>query len=97
MENDELLTLERQYWTAIKDRNAAAAAAMSDEPCVVVGAQGVGEIDRKTLAGMFAGAPWTLSEFDLQNVHVRQGSDDVAIVAYKVSEKLTVEIGRAHV
>ena len=88
---DELVKLETQYWTAIKERDAAAAAAMSDEPCIVTGAQGVGELDRKTLAGMFSGAPWELHEFDLQNVHVRKVTDDVAIVAYSVDEKLTVE------
>ena len=83
--------LEKKYWTAIKDGDSAAAASLSDDFCIVVGAQGVGELDRKTLAGMFAGGPWKLNEFDLQKVHVRQVTDDVVIVAYEVNEKLTVE------
>ncbi len=83
--------LERKYWNAIRDRDSAAAASLSDDPCVVVGAQGAGELDRKTLAGMFAGAPWTLHDYELKGVRVRQLTDDVAIVAYEVNEKLTVE------
>ena len=83
--------LEKKYWTAIKNGDGAAAAAMSDDPCIVTGAQGVGELDRKTLAGMLSGAPWKLHEFDLKNVIVRKLTDDVAAVAYEVAEKLTVE------
>lgn len=83
--------LERQYWNAIRDKDAAAATSLSDDPCVVVGAQGAGELDRKTMEGMLSSAPWTLHEYDLQGVHVRKLTDDVVIVAYTVDEKLTVE------
>ena len=83
--------LERKYWNAIRDKDTAAAASLSDDPCTVVGAQGAGELDRKTLTGMFAGAPWTLHDYQLKGVRVRQLTDDVAIVAYEVDEKLTVE------
>jgi len=88
--NDELRDLELQYWTAIKEKNASKAASMSADPCVVIGAQGVGEIDRKTLEKMFSGAEFELDEFSLDNVHVRAITDDVVIVAYKVQEKLRV-------
>jgi len=38
----ELVDLERRYWQALKDRDVAAAVELTDEPCIVAGAQGVG-------------------------------------------------------
>ena len=44
------------------------------------------------MSGMMSAAPWTLKEFQISdNADVRPLSDDVAIVAYKVHEELTVE------
>jgi hypothetical protein len=40
---------------------------------------------------MMKGAKWTLHEFDIHDAQVQQLSDDVAIVAYKVRERLTVD------
>lgn len=37
----ELLDLETQFWQAIKDKNADAAARLSDDACLITGAQGV--------------------------------------------------------
>lgn len=89
--SDEVRDLEHQYWTAIKDKDAKKAGAMSDDPCVVVGAQGAGQMDRKTLEGLFAGAQFELDAFSLDNVIVRAITDDVVVVAYKVQEKLRVD------
>ena len=83
--------LEKKYWTAIQNGDGAAAAALSDDPCIVVGAQGASEIDRRMLAEMMSGAPWKLHDFDLQNVIVRKLTDDVVAIAYQVDEKLTME------
>jgi uncharacterized protein DUF4440 len=85
------MDLERKYWKAIKGRNASVATSLSDDPCVVVGAQGVGEVDQKTLAGMMEGAPWELTHFELGDVHVRPVADGVVVVAYKVNEQLIVD------
>jgi ketosteroid isomerase-like protein len=88
----ELLELEKQYWQAIKDKDANAAMRLSDDPCIVAGGQGVGRIDRQTLAGMLTAAPYTLHDFTVSDdVHVRLLRDDVAILAYKVHEELTVD------
>ena len=53
----ELMSLERQYWSAIKNKDASKAVSLSDDPCVVVGAQGVGEVGNEELSGMVKGAP----------------------------------------
>ena len=88
----ELLGLEKQYWQAIKDKDVDAAIRLSDEPCIVTGAQGVGSIDRKSLAKMMKAASYELNDFKFSDdVQIRKISDDVAIVAYKVREDLTVE------
>jgi hypothetical protein len=87
----ELLALERQYWNAIKEGDAESATSLSDDPCVIVGAQGVGEIDRKALAGMMEKATYDLRTYDFDDVHVRQVADGVVVLAYKVKEKLIVD------
>ena len=89
--NKELLALENKYWTAVKEKDAAAAVSLSSDPCVIVGAKGIGEIDKRTLAGMLANAAHQIKDFALDDVHIRHITDDVAIIAYKVHEDLVVE------
>jgi uncharacterized protein (TIGR02246 family) len=87
----ELTKLENDYWQAIKDRNAAVAMKLTDESCIVTGAQGVGRIDKKTLEAMMKGATYELKDFEVSDFQIQMLRDDVAIVAYKVREKLTVD------
>jgi uncharacterized protein (TIGR02246 family) len=87
----ELVQLEKQYWQAMKEKNVEAAMRMTDDPCIVTGAQGVASIGRDAFKGMMTDASWSLHDYDVSDVQVRMLSDDVAIVAYKVTEDLTVE------
>src|SRR5256886_16539144 len=87
----QLLDLEKQYWQAIKDRDVQAAMRLTDDPCIVTGAQGVARISQKQFAGMLQAGGWTLHQFDLSDVHGRGLSEDVAILPYRVKEVLTVE------
>ena len=88
----ELVELEKQYWQAIKDKDVDAAMRLTDDSCIITGAQGVARINRRDYAGMLEGGSWTLHEFELSDdVQVSLLGDDVAIVAYQVREKLTVE------
>ncbi|MDQ6689729.1 MAG: nuclear transport factor 2 family protein [Gemmatimonadota bacterium] len=88
----ELVDRERQYWQAIRDKDVNAAMELTDDQCVVAGAQGVATIDRAAFAGMLNSPAWTLNEFEfVGDVQVRALTDDVAVVAYKVREDLTVE------
>jgi hypothetical protein len=69
-----------------------AAMRLTDWPCIVTGAQGVGSIDRKTFAAMMNDATYTLNRFEIKDgAQVRLVREDVAIVAYQVREELTVE------
>jgi ketosteroid isomerase-like protein len=88
----KLLGLERKYWQAIKNKDVEAAMALSDDPCIVAGAQGVATIDRATMGKMMQSGSYTLDEFELMSgAQVRMLGDDIALVAYKVHEKLTVD------
>jgi len=87
----QLLDLEKQYWQAIKDKDVQAAMRLTDDTCIITGAQGVARITRDAFAGMLQAGGWTLHEFTLSDVQVRVLSEDVAILAYKVKELLTVE------
>ena len=88
----EILDLEKRYWQALKEQDADTAMRLTDEPCIVTGAQGVGAVDRKTLGAMVKSASYTLRRFELKpGAQVRLLGDDVAIVAYQVHEELTVD------
>jgi hypothetical protein len=87
----DLLGLERKYWDAIKQNDGDAATSLSDHRCLVVGAQGITDLDREALSRMMGEPSWTLSAFDLTDARVRRISDDVAVVVYEVKEKLVVE------
>ena len=88
----EVVDLERQYWQAIKDNDVETALRLTDDPCIVTGAQGVNQIDRRTFEEMMKASPWTLQKFELDDdVQVRLLGDDVAIVAYKVREERTFD------
>jgi ketosteroid isomerase-like protein len=89
--SQELMTMEKKYWNAIRDKDSKAAAALSMDPCVVVGAQGIAEFDSKSLRRMLQSATYDLKEFALEDVHVRKVSDDVVCVVYKVKETVTLD------
>jgi hypothetical protein len=88
----ELVNLEMKYWRAIKDKDMDTARKLTDDPCIVAGAQGVATIDRKNFEQMMKSPSWTVREFEMEgNPEVRLLNDDVAIVAYKIREEMTVD------
>jgi uncharacterized protein (TIGR02246 family) len=87
----ELVQLEKDFWQALKDQDVEAALRLTDDQCIVTGAQGVASISREAFKGMMTDPSWTIEAYDISDVQARMLSDDVAIVAYKVKENLTVE------
>jgi hypothetical protein len=88
----ELLELERRYWQAMMDKDAEAALSLTDDPCIISGAQGVATLNHEHMRGMLKSAQWKLNEFTLSDdAQIRLLSDDVAVLAYKVRENLTVD------
>ena len=55
----QLLDHEKQYWQAIKDKDIDAIMRLTDNPCIVTGAQGIGSIDHNAFKGMMKAAPWS--------------------------------------
>ncbi len=87
----QIIELEHQFWQALKDQDVEAAQRLTDETCLVTGAQGVMSINREQLAQMMHSGGYTMNGFQVEDPQVRMVGDDVAIVAYKVREDLTVE------
>jgi uncharacterized protein (TIGR02246 family) len=87
-----LLDLERRYWQAIRDKDVAGAARLTDYPCTVAGASGIGSIDEPSFRKIMEGARYTLRDFEIKDdAKVRMLRDDVALLAYKVHEELIVD------
>jgi hypothetical protein len=87
----ELLDLETQFWNCMKTKDVDRALKMTHDPCIVTGAQGVSHLDKQTFARLMQTGDWTLHDFKIQDAKVEQLGDDVAIIGYKVHEKLTVD------
>jgi ketosteroid isomerase-like protein len=88
----ELMDLERRYWQALQDKDVAAALELTDDPCVVAGAQGVGVIDHAAYRRMMEHATWTIVDFDIgDDAQILMLDDDTAFVAYTVHEELEVD------
>ena len=87
----ELVDLEKRYWGAMKDKDVETALELTDDPCIITGGQGVGRISQDKFRALMEHATWTLHDFSFENLETRRISDDVAVVAYKVTENLTVD------
>jgi ketosteroid isomerase-like protein len=87
----ELMELEHQYWKAIQDGDGDAVMRLTADTCLVTGASGVGALPNAAVAEMMKKATWKLTSFHLDDAKAQQVSDDVAILAYKVHEELTVD------
>ena len=89
---EELLALERKYWQTIQDKDVDAALALTDDPCLIAGAQGVATVDSIRFRQIMHGAKYTLHSFSIDDqVEARLLNDTVAVLAYNVHEELTVE------
>ena len=89
----ELIDTERRFWDAMQKKDGQVASKLTDDGCIVVGAQGVSSIDRKMMGKMTTEGKWELQQYTFNDKtrQVRFISDDVAIVGYTVSERLVVE------
>jgi catechol 2,3-dioxygenase-like lactoylglutathione lyase family enzyme/ketosteroid isomerase-like protein len=88
----EIIDLENAYWRAIQTRDLDAAMRLTDDTCIVTGAQGFANIDKKAFASMLESERWKLHKFEiLGEPEVRFVNPELALVAYKVREEMTVE------
>jgi uncharacterized protein (TIGR02246 family) len=88
----ELVELEKKYWQALKEEDVETCLELTHDPCIVTGSMGVMSLDKKAFREMMSKEQtYKINDYDLKDVNVRLLSDDVAIVAYKVHEDLTVD------
>jgi hypothetical protein len=88
----ELLGLEIRYWQAMKDGDVDAMMRLTDLPCIVAGAQGVGSMDRPEFEAMNENSSYKLERFEFkEGAKMRSLGEDVAVLAYEVHVELTVD------
>ena len=89
----ELMDTERRFWDAMQKKDGKAASRLTDDGCIVVGAQGVSTIDPKMMGKMTTEGKWELQKysFNEKTRQVRFISEDIAIVGYTVSERVVVD------
>ena len=87
----QLVDLEKKYWDAMVAKDVDTAVRMSDDPCYVAGAQGVSQITNEQYRKLMTDGKWTLQSYTMDKILTRMVSPDVAIIAYTVTEKLTVD------
>jgi len=87
----QLIDLERKYWDAMVTKDVDTAVRMSDEPCYIAGAQGVSQISNEQYRKLMTDGKWVLHSYNMDKILARLVSPDVAIIAYTVTENLTVE------
>jgi hypothetical protein len=87
----ELVELERQYWQAMQDRNVDEAVKLTEFPCIVAGASGTMRVERPAFEQMMLDSTYRIHQFELDpKVEMRLLTDDVAILAYKLTEEVSV-------
>jgi hypothetical protein len=89
---NELIGLEKKYWTALRDRDVETILDLTDDSCIVTGPQGMGSLEKEQVVEMMKSANYTLTHFEIEDdFKVSLVRDDVAVVAYKVHEDLSVD------
>ena len=83
--------LEKQYWQAMVDKDWEKVLQLTADPCVVTGAMGASSITHDQYRHMMDDAAWELLEFTLEEPQVMSVTQDVAVIAYKVTENLVVD------
>lgn len=88
----EILDLERRYWEAMRARDVRTAVSLTEFPCLIAGASGVQSVDQPGYEKMMTSASWRLQEFEIEDgAEVRQLTEDVAVIVYRVREEMTVD------
>ena len=74
----------------MKGKDGARTAELSGKTSLVTGAQGVMSIAKSKMGKMTEEGDWTLESYAFDDVEVTIPTDDVAIIAYTVREKVTM-------
>jgi hypothetical protein len=87
---DEILALEKSYWDAMKRKDGKRAAQLSGKIALTTGARGVASIPKDKMGKMTEEGDWSLESYDFDDVEVVAPAPDVAIIAYTVTQNVTM-------
>lgn len=88
---DDIIALETSYWEAMKAKDGARTAELSGKTSLVTGMQGVISIAKSKMGKMTEYGKWTLESYAFADVEVIMPAPDVAIIAYTVTQKVTID------
>lgn len=89
----EIYGLEKQYWQAMKDNDTDKMLSLTDDPCIVAGAEGVMKFTKAAFTAMVKKPQnYKLKDFKFNNDYqVSVLNEDTAVIAYKIHESMDVE------
>ena len=87
---DEIIALEKDYWDAMKRKDGKRASQLSGKVSLTTGARGVTSIPKDKMGKMTEEGDWRLESYEFEDVEVITPAPDVAIIAYKVTQKVTM-------
>jgi len=88
-----IIDLEQKFWRTMVDKDTEASVAMLPEKSIVAGAQGAALLTHDGYRGMArqGDALWRLKSFRFDDVKVIFPAENVAVIAYTVTEEMNVE------
>jgi len=89
----DIIDLETRFWQSMVDKDVETSIAMMPKLSVVTGAQGVATFKHDDYRAMAkqGESKWVLKSFEFDDVQVTFPAEDVAVIAYKVTEDMEVE------
>jgi hypothetical protein len=87
---DEIVSLEKDYWEAIKRKDGKRTAQLSGQLALTTSARGLSAISKASMGKMTEEGDWTLDAYDFEQVEVVTPAPHVAIIAYKVKQNVTI-------
>lgn len=88
---DVILALETSYWDAMKSKDGARTAELSGDTSIVANTRGVMSIPRERMGDMTESGDWSLESYDFDDIEFSAPAPDVAIIAYTVRQKVTMQ------
>jgi ketosteroid isomerase-like protein len=88
---DEIIALEKDYWDAMKRKDGKRTAQLSGKLALTTSARGVTSISKAKMGEMTEDGNWKLESYEFDDVEVVTPTPDVAIIAYKVKQKVTMD------
>ena len=85
----DVMKLERKYWDALVEGDSETLAKLSADPCLVTNGMGIRQLEPKALGKLMRESPSKLTSYkvDESSVQVRELSDSVTSVAYRVTQQ----------